>query len=245
MTIISCGSGTNNAPRSYQVNINPFKLSLGADTVLSVYNRLASGKACYDHNSKKMLWVTTMPVYCYLTNYHVGSNPDTAITFGTQYTTGVNTIDTNAFESLWSYIGWQTWGDCQPKTVSFPIDTAVDKTSSGEIHTWFVSQKEYQKLVLKIDPKYVRNTDTLFKAGLSYFSVKDITGISNWGIEDSTGFCAKKLPSSYANLFCAAGVTVKVSVKRAGMKDTSIDCYLVINNDLGTMRWKDSVVANP
>jgi len=242
--LFSCGSQSGKTFNADVVNINTLMVSAGGDTLLSGFNKLATGNGCYDSTHKVMLYITTMPVYCYLTRYHLGNNPDTPITTGIQYASSLNNKDSNAFQSLWSIGGWSSAANCQPKQVSFPIDTNLDKTYTGGINTWLVPEKAYQDIVSKIDSNYARNTDTLFKAGLTPLPAKSITGLSNWAIEDITGFCAQKLPKSYTNLFCAAGLTVKVTVKGSNNKDSTIDCYLVIDDDFATMRWKDSIVLS-
>lgn len=220
-------SNQTNLPTATTLSINcienPYKLTIGADSVLNAFRNLVKGSGANICNASVISRPSLMPA-----KYYIRSNLAGIITFGVFYRT-----DRSAYDHLrviWSSannnaVGYTYYGACVPNPIIFPAGLGENHVYSAKL----IPVDQYKTLKAPV-------TDINTVSGVR---IADIATILRVYIEGKSGYIASAEKASYDRPFSSKGIVAQVRLKSG----QQVFCYLINNYDDNTVLWKQKNVC--
>ncbi|MEJ7677775.1 MAG: hypothetical protein WKG06_07895 [Segetibacter sp.] len=194
---------------------NPYKLTIGADSMLNAFRNLVRGVGVNKCNAYVVSGTSFMPA-----KYYISSNLPGIITFGVFYRT-----DRNAYDHLrviWASTSgsYSYYGACAPNPIIFP-------SGLGENHV-------YSAKLIPVNQYKAINAPVTDINKVSGVRIADIAQITRVYIEGKSGYIATTEKASYDRPFSSKGIVAQVILKNG----QQVLCYLINNYDGDTLLWK-------
>lgn len=194
---------------------NPYKLTIGADSMLNAFKNLVRGAGVKSCNAAVISRPSFMPA-----KYYISSNLPVIMTFGVFYRT-----DRSAYDHLrviWAstIASYSYYGACAPNPIIFP-------SGLGENHV-------YSAKLIPVNQYKAINAPVTDINKVSGVRIADIAQITRVYIEGKSGYIATTEKASYDRPFSSKGIVAQVILKNG----QQVSCYLINNYDGDTLLWK-------